>query len=284
MYKKLFFPLAVAAIAISCNQQPTANQKSDTPEADTSAQKSVTSEPENDAPEHYEKGGLKIYPFTGSPQYENASLKMNAPEDNAVIKNGKVHFDFTVDNYDLGTQTDGAGTNDLANSDKGQHIHLILDNDPYTAHYDPTFDMDIPMGHHIAIAFLSRSYHESVKNKNAYVVTQFTVGADKHEYEKANLKAPLLFYSRPKGEYKGADTKKVLFDFYLVNADLKPNGYSVIATINDSLNFEFDKWQPYIIEGLPMGENTISIKLVDANGMLVDSPVNTATRKFTLSK
>ncbi len=38
----------------------------------------------------------------------------------------------------------------------------------------------------------------------------------------------------------------------------------------------------YVIEGLPMGENTINIKLVDAQGNAVDTKMNNVTRTFTL--
>ena len=45
----------------------------------------------------------------------------------------------------------------------------------------------------VILAFLSRSYHESVKNKNAYIFTQYG------DLEKIDLDKQYLFYSRPKG-------------------------------------------------------------------------------------
>ena len=35
---------------------------------------------------------------------------------------------------------------------------------------------------------------------------------------------PLLTYSRPKGEYKGADADPIMIDFWLSNAKLKGDG------------------------------------------------------------
>ena len=35
--------------------------------------------------------------------------------------------------------------------------------------------------------------------------------------------APLLTYSRPKGEYTGAGAESIMVDFYLTNATLGPN-------------------------------------------------------------
>lgn len=282
MLKKLFFASLTLGMVYSCQNVDTPNDDDvidlGTEEGD------ITSEPENDAPESYEKGGLKIYPKGEVAEFETAALELKNPKDGDMIKGKTLSFDFGVTNYQLGTQTEAARMG-LANSDKGQHIHLIIDNNPYSAHYEPTFTKEVEPGHHYAIAFLSRSYHESVKNGNSAVVWQFTVGAeDEANTQKMDMDKPMLFYSRPKGEYRGADAKKVLFDFYLKNAELKADGYSVITTINDSLKFEFDTWQPYIIEGLPMGENTIKIELVDAQGRLADSEVNSVTRKFMLSE
>lgn len=281
MVKKILVLVLAAGTMASCTNQNTGNESEAVDEPRTEDQ-GVVAEAENDAPESYKKGGLKIYPFTGSDEFPGAKLTLKAPKEGLEQAGKKVNFDFTVEGYELGAQTAGAGENGLANSAKGQHIHLIIDNDPYSAHYEPTFEKEVEEGHHVAIAFLSRSFHESVKNPDAFQVFQFSIGEGGKVQEPVNMKDPMLFYSRPKGEYSGEDTRKILFDFYLKNAELKPDGYSVIATVNDSLEFEFDEWQPYIIEGLPMGENTINIKLVNAQGTSVDTKMNDITRTFTL--
>lgn len=253
----------------------------ETPEEASAPEEPVT-QPENDAPESYERDGLKIYPKAEILKFEKARLSLKTPEDMAVLAGPELNFSFEVNGYKLGAQTDaGAG---LANSDKGQHIHLIVDNGPYSAHYEPDFTRELDPGHHYAIAFLSRSYHESIKTPGASEVFQFYVGEEVEEPKMIDLEQPLLFYSRPKGTYSGEDTKKVLFDFYLHNAELSADGYSVLVTVNDNQEFEFDTWQPYIIEGLPMGENSITIQLVDGTGTPVNSERNTVTRKFTLEE
>ena len=90
-----------------------------------------------------------------------------------------------------------------------------------------------------------------------------------------------MFYSRPKGEYKGSDTKRVILDFYLANTDLSPEGNKVRATINGE-QFLIDKWAPYFMEGLPLGENSIKLELVDNLGNVIEGPFNTVERKITL--
>ena len=94
---------------------------------------------------------------------------------------------------------------------------------------------------------------------------------------------PMLFYSRPKGTYTGkAETDKVMLDFYLVNAKLGAE-YKVKAEINGEEHL-IDSWQPYYIEGMPMGENTIKLTLLDAEGNAVDTPLNPVSRTFTLQE
>lgn len=91
----------------------------------------------------------------------------------------------------------------------------------------------------------------------------------------------MLFYSRPKGVYKGADTVRVLLDFYLVNTSLSPNGNKVRVTIQDT-KFLIDEWAPYYIEGLPKGEISITLELIDSKGDLIDSPFNPSERMVRL--
>lgn len=228
-----------------------------------------------------EKDGLVLYSHTASPSFDGAKLTTLSPTDNAAIAPGNVVFSYQVDAYELGAQTPGAVENGLANSGMGQHIHAILNNEPYMAHYKPGFEKELAAGRYILLSFLSRSYHESIKHAEAYDLLQFTVGDT--ETPPADLTAPHLFYSRPKGTYTGMDTEKLLLDFYLVNCDLSPDGYQVKATINGT-EFMLSHWLPYVIEGLPKGEATITLELLDAEGNTVDSPFNPVTRTVSLEE
>ena len=224
---------------------------------------------------------ITLSKVTGSPEYPDASLQMIEPGDDP-LDTGTVSFSFQVGNYELGAQTADAAEKGLANSGKGQHIHLIVDNGPYSAHYEPNFTKEFEEGSYVVLAFLSRSYHESVKNGNAFVVKQITVG-NPSEVEAVDFGAPHMFYSRPKGTYSGEDTKKVLLDFYLLNTELSADGNKVKATINGS-EFIIDEWTPYQIEGLPIGEATIKLELIDAAGNPIPGPFNTVERKVTLTE
>lgn len=226
---------------------------------------------------------ITLTKVTNFKDYSNVSLKMTEPS-KSEVKEGKVNFKFDVKNLKVGEQTDDAGENGLANSGKGQHIHVIVDNKPYTAHYKATFEQDIKTGEHLIVAFPARSYHMSIKNKDAVAVKKLTVGEPSESQKMTvDLSAPHLIYSRPKGTYSGKDTKKVLLDFYLLNTDLAPDGNKVKATINGQ-DFMIDDWAPYAMEGLPMGKNTVKLELVDENGQMIEGPFNKVERSFTLKK
>ncbi len=213
------------------------------------------------------KAEITITKVLGSPEYVNAKLTL---KEDPVLVDGGYEFSFNVDQYELGLQTLKDFEYDLANSAKGQHIHFIVNNDPYSAHYNEKFSKKIDGNSNVILAFLSRSYHESVKNKNAFVLTQ--IGE-----QNIDLNNEFLFYSRPKGTYKGADTEKLLLDFYLINTEISADGNKVRATIQDK-KFIIDEWVPYYIEGLPKGEIKIKLELIDTSGNLIDTPFNPSER------
>lgn len=226
------------------------------------------------------KNGLRVFAFDDSQKYPESQLRLNTPPAGGVVEPGPVAFDYTLSNYQLTRMTPHSNAEHLANSQEGQHIHNIVDNQPYTAHYETEFTKDLEEGEHVILSFLSRSYHESLKHQGAYDLRKVTVGRPAQRLD-INLKDPHMFYSRPKGEYVGADTEQVMLDFYLVNTDLSAEGNRVRATINGT-EFILDRWLPYIMEGLPMGENTIKLELIDSNGNVLPGPYNSVTRTFTL--
>ena len=61
---------------------------------------------------------------------------------------------------------------------KGNHIHVILDNQPYEAYYDisQSFELrNVGEGKHTLRVFPSRPWHESFKNEGAFQMVDFTV-------------------------------------------------------------------------------------------------------------
>ena len=61
---------------------------------------------------------------------------------------------------------------------KGNHIHVILDNQPYEAYYElgQPFELrNVAEGKHTLRVFPSRPWHESYKNDGAFQMVTFTV-------------------------------------------------------------------------------------------------------------
>lgn len=232
-----------------------------------------------------EKNGIRVSYFPPSPDFPDAKLTqlepMRDPNAKKNISPGKVLFRYNVENFKLSEQTQSGHADHCANSAQGQHIHHILNGLPYTAHYTDTFSKDLDQGNYLSLSFLSRSYHESIKHKGAYQLTQFVVGMDGWKSTPYDTDGELLFYSRPKGEYAGKDTKIILLDFYLVNTDLSETGNKVRATINGN-EFMLTRWVPYAVTGLPMGENTFKLELVDKDGKAIPGLYNVSERKITL--
>lgn len=218
----------------------------------------------------------KLSAFSPSTDYSDAKMKeMRYIQDKFV-------FEVEGTNYKLGEQTPDAGQKMCANSGKGQHIHLIVDNKPYAARYTAEFDdYKLESGEHYVLAFLSRSYHESIKTKDAHLARKVEV-SDNMIKRAESVSESMLFYSRPKGTYTGkANTEKVMLDFYIANLKLGKN-YKVQAEINGEETHTISVWQPYYIEGLPLGKNTVKLTLVDGEGKVVDTPLNPVTREFEL--
>jgi hypothetical protein len=218
---------------------------------------------------------------------------------------------------------------------KGNHIHVILDNQPYEAYYElnQPFELrNVSEGKHTLRVFPSRPWHESYKNKGAFQMVDFTVkgGGDaskptttrdgqvmasptkspaaKPEASRAatpgssptparegkamassnagevDLTKPLLTYSRPKGEYTGAEADPIMIDFWLLNANLGAD-YRVRYTIDGGTPGFIDTWEPIWLTGWTSGKHTVKLELVDKNGQVVENGgYNTTTREFSIVK
>ncbi|WP_232341449.1 hypothetical protein [Hymenobacter ginkgonis] len=230
------------------------------------------------------RNGITLTPFDDSPKFPTAQMRLNSPVAGSTVPSGEVAFSYELTNFQLTKMTASDHAMQMANSMKGQHIHNIVDNQPYTAHYDTKFTKPIADGQHVVLSFLSRSYHESLKHLGAYDLRVITVGTPAADATPStfDVKAPALFYSRPKDTYAGKDAQKIMLDFYLVNTTLGDSGNKVRATINGT-EFMLNQWLPYMMEGLPAGQATIKLELLDSSGTLIPGPYNSVTRTITVA-
>lgn len=171
----------------------------------------------------------------------------------------------------------------------GPHLHVILDNQPYQAVYDPSEPLvfeDLEPGTHTLRVFASRPWHESFKNEGAYAQTTFHVFTQTPNNHPSDNE-PLLSYSRPKGEY-GAEP--IMLDFYLRNAPLHfvarqdPKDavadWRIRCTINGE-SFVFDRWQPIYLKGFKPGKNWLKLEFLDEAGNVVANAFNSTARVIT---
>lgn len=236
------------------------------------------------------RAAVAVTTVPASPEFAGATLMIkSATAEKAGKDSAKVTFSFDVKNYELKAQTaDGSGKG-CANSAQGQHIHFIMDNAPYKALYEPKNEVTLANNtEHYLLCFLSRSYHESLKNKEAAVVLHFKID-EKGNYKKLDdPKEPMLFYSRPKGDYIGKDTASILLDFYVWNTTIAADGNKVKAQItNESLKIDttimVDTWAPHFIQNLGTGKGKVTLTLVGKDGQQVQGSMTTVSREFNMA-
>lgn len=204
----------------------------------------------------------------------------------------------------------------------GNHIHVILDNQPYEAYYniaEPFELRNVLDGEHTLRIFPSRPWHESYKNEGAFQIIKFTVKGGKADPTKptttnsgqtvanansapktegkdvlpstagqVDLTKPLLTFSRPKGEYDLTVSDKIMVDFWLTNAKLVGDGgeYRVRVKIDSADPIYLEKWEPVWLTGWTPGiKSMFALELVDRDGKIVENgDFNRTTRDVSIVK
>lgn len=209
-------------------------------------------------------------PIEGAPP----TLRILSPRNDQVISRGNVSLQIRVRNWPL-------------QPDPGQHVHVIVDDEPYIAVRDVAGALDLNalvlqnLGHelaegsHVVRVFPSRAHHESVKTPGAFasVVFHYRSRTDGFTFDPS---APLLTYSRPKG--CAVAGSRLLLDFYLANTEIAEGGNRVRYSIDDAIEGDITTWAPHFIENLPVRSHTIHLTLVDASGEPVPGRYNDTQR------
>ena len=252
----------------------------------------------------------------GEQDQAKPALRIIAPAKDAVINGSKVEV-----KLDLSGDLMGYMPHKDPATGKGNHIHVILDNQPYEAYYElgQPFELrNVVAGKHTLRVFPSRPWHESYKNDGAFQMVTFTVqgGGDASKPTTTNTgqtvaspsaspatregkdvaastagevdpTKPLLTYSRPKGEYKDADADPIMIDFWLINAKLRGDGgeYRVRYIVDDDEPRFIDKWDPVWLSGWLKGKHTVRLELLDKDSRPVENGgYNTTSREITVVK
>ncbi|NGF57643.1 hypothetical protein G5B35_25965 [Parapusillimonas sp. SGNA-6] len=264
-WKSKLFIVALSVSIVACNN-PTKNKEGEVQDS-TALDDTV--------------GAIAVNPLAHAKEFPGATLNIaSITAEKVGTDSAKITVKYDVQNFNLTEQTEHE--HHMANSHDGQHIHFILDNTPYAALYKPEHSVTVPVNsEHYLLSFLSRSFHESIKTAEASKLIRFKVNADGKVEELPAPTEPSLFYSRPKGDYKGEETKTLLLDFFLANTTLAADGNKVKADINGQ-EFVLDQWVPYEILNLPLGENTVKLTLVDKDGNALTGDNVSIERKINL--
>jgi hypothetical protein len=188
-------------------------------------------------------------------------------------------------------------------ADPGNHVHVIVDNEPYIAVRDVSAPLDIAAlvrdnlhheltpGRHVVRMFPSRPHHESVKVEGNFFVAEFENGRGESNV-RVDARAPMLTYSRPKGCY--ASGSRVLVDFYLSNVPNFGTHHRVAVSVDGTDIGEISEWRPYFLENLPVGEHDVRLRLMDGGGLMVPDGMratdavagsfNDTTRRITIAE
>ena len=262
---------------------------------------------------------LDLMKARGEQDEARPTVKIVSPGKDAVINGSKVEL-----KLDLSGDLKGYMPHKDPATGKGNHIHVILDNQPYEAYYElgQPFELrNVVAGKHTLRVFPSRPWHESYKNEGAFQMVTFTVkgGGDASKPTTTNSgqtvannnsspattapregkdypsstagevdsAKPLLTYSRPKGEYKDADADPIMIDFWLTGAKLKGDGgdYRIRYIVDDDEPRFIDKWEPIWLSGWINGKHTVRLELLDKDGKPVENGgYNTTSREITVVK
>lgn len=240
---------------------------------------------------------IQVVPVDPSPAANDIALRIQYPKNGTIEKKQPVHIETRVDWFPLGIQTDLPRKNEIYDDNKGQSIHIFIDNydyfeinealfdavDDHDEFFDQIAEMDIPFnlapGAHIIRAFACRSFGESLKMPKNFISGVFYF--QKKGPLEIDLKSPFLTYNEPQGTYQDA-SKPILLDFYISNCALSKDGYKVRVTIDGkNQRFLYD-WTPYYIYGLPKGKHTVRLELISPQNTLVPGSFNDVTRKFII--
>lgn len=275
----LSLSLAFGAVACENGEKSEASDKeaeSQPAEKDEKTEKDDESKPEATGPNPKEPHSSSIPGTQNQLEWDqdvpNATLELTAPQDGEVLDSGEeVTVEFSLKNYRTGEEI-------------GQHVHVILDNNPYIAHYnanEPLVLEDVEPGTHTIRAFPARHYHLALKKGDVFKTIVFHVKEKSKDF-KFDRSKPYLTYSRPKGTYSEQAAEQLLLDFYVSNIELGDDAKAVV-TVDDGEPMELTEWKPQLLEPMEKGEHKINLKLVDGDGKLIENGgYNDTTRTITV--
>lgn len=245
------------------------------------------------------KEQIRVLPVAKTPEASTVVLAMSVPEAGTVLGGNPVWIQFRIDGYALGAASQFPREDEVAVSDMGQTIHVVIDNHPYFSvnepaidpfnedgfYYDTSYKFEIPYslseGLHIIRMFPARSFGESLKGENTFFTSFFYVGSQKNR-PNIDLTGPFLTYNEPSDQMDLVSNQPVLLDFLVSNCELSQDGYKVRLTVDGKVSRVITAWQPHYIYGLRAGKHQIRLELLNSQNHVVPGVFNTVERTITV--
>ena len=242
------------------------------------------------------KEAIQVVAVKSSPQPDEAELTIVFPKEGEIEKTQTSLVEIRMRGFPIGTMSSLPRRDDIAVSEKGQTIHVVVDNHPYFMvcgpsvdpfeqkgnYYEADFRIKIPFslekGLHILRAFPARAFGESLKGEKVFQTMYFYV----KEKDKipSFLNQPYITYNEPSGQIPLKEGQPILLDFYVSNATITPDGYKVKLTIDNKEIRYLTEWAPYYIYGLKKGQHKVHLQLLDAKNLPVKDVFNNVISQF----
>jgi hypothetical protein len=244
---------------------------------------------------------IQVVPMERTPEPGQVSLRLEYPKNGSIQTKQPVEMQMRLDWFPLGVESGNFPRRKVINdSDRGQTLHVFIDNleyftknealfdalDDHDQFYDQTTEFKLPYklspGMHIVRAFPCRSFRESLKENNPSIVSIFYID-EKTPTIDMDLTKPYLTYNEPQGSYPDA-SQPILLDFYINNCTLSKDGYKVRLTIDGTNKRFLYDWVPYFIYGLPEGNHTVQLELINPQNEVVPGIFNKVARTITVGR
>ena len=163
------FALALPFALAGCSSDMNANNANTNANASASPSPAAQSLSEVERPQ-------KIKDMTqqrGEQDSASPALKITEPKEGATVNGPDVKL-----KLELSGDLKGYEPHKDPSTGMGNHIHVILDNEPFEAYYnihEPFELKNVAEGQHTIRVFASRPWHESYKNDGSFQMVSFTV-------------------------------------------------------------------------------------------------------------
>lgn len=244
---------------------------------------------------------VRVVPVESTPEPNVVNLVLVYPKKNEM-KTHPIPYQFRLDGYSIDTDTEYfPRANELRYDPNSQSIRMLLDGEMCVDMNEALIDaldnnaqyltqritgnIKCPLseGEHIIQAFPVRSYDESLKGAESYVVSTFFVKNTNMRFN-FNSKEPYLVYNEPIGTFYYREGRPILLDFLVKNCELSSDGYKIRFSIDGKVERLITLWIPYYIYDLPIGTHNIRLELLDPFDKVVSNAFTDVTKTIVVKK